>query len=67
MEVKDQETALVFGKGASASEVEDFKNEYKCNNVATGACSSNLRKCNNDKGYCRATTNAMECTNKIAE
>lgn len=60
MEVRGQETALVFGVDKNTPEEESYQNEYKCQNFSTGGCSSNLRKCTNGKGHCRAL-NAFEC------
>ena len=62
--VEDNQTTIAFGT-AKASVIEGYKNEYKCKNAATGACSANFRKCSNVMEMCKDATNAMECTNKV--
>lgn len=67
MEVAGQQTTVIFGQSSKNADIENYQNEYKCYNQSTVACTSNLHKCTNDKGFCIRSTNTFDCTNKSVE
>lgn len=61
--LEDSQTTVTFGT-PETSIIEGYKNEYKCKNTASAACSANFRKCTNEQEMCKEFTNTFECTNK---